>query len=340
MDKKYLDLSKNMLNGLDNNENIKEIEHFANVFSKDYSKVSELFHDARNLRNETIGNKVFIRASVEFGNVCSNKCKYCGMSVDNKNLNRYVMSEDHLKSVVYKIREFNIKQLHLVAGEGNIYDIDMIGKVIEYAKSLGINSTVVLGCKKHDDYKKLLSYGASRYIMKFETSNQIEYRNVKIMDTLDQRVANILLLKDLGFKVGTGIIVGLPNTDIHDLCMDLILLKKLQPDMSSCSVFSPNLESIYKNKAPGDIYLTLKFIALMRLLLKEKKVMIPCSSSLGFEGQILALNAGANLISVHFTPEEFSNNFSMYKSKNRIKRSIESVHAIVNKVGMVVSEYE
>ncbi|UZW14828.1 radical SAM protein [Clostridium pasteurianum] len=338
MDKKYLESSRKLINSLNKDDIYIKTKTLSYIFSKDYDKENELFDKAKNYRNKIMGNKMYIRASVEFGNICSNKCKYCGMSINNKNLKRYVMSEDQLKSVIYRIREYNIKQLHLVSGESNIYNIDAIGKAIKFAKQLGINSTIVLGSKNINDYKKLLSYGASRYIMKFETSNEVEYKNIKIIDTLEQRLANILLLKDLGFKVGTGIIVGLPNTNIYDLCRDLILLKKIKPDMSSSSVFSPNLDSEYRDKVPGKAYLTLRFIALMRLILKN--TMIPCSSSLGFEGQIKALNAGANTLSVHFTPEEFSNNFSMYRSKDRIKRSIEDINNIAYKANMVVSEYE
>lgn len=340
MDTKYIRKSQGFLDMINSGEYLNETKEYVDLLSDKYGDHSNLFSRARKTRDKTIGKKIFVRASVEFSNICSKSCKYCGMSYDNKELDRYKMTEDELKTVVYQIREHNIKQLHLVSGESNTYEIDTIGRVVEFAKKLGINSTVVLGNKKIEDYNKLLQYGASRYIMKFETSNTTAYKIAKGDDSLIERIANLLLLRDLGFKIGTGIIVGLPNTNVMDLARDILVLKNINPDMASCSVFSPNQQSKYKDYAPGDPDVTLKFIALMRILLDKKKTLIPSSSSFGFEGQVKAINAGANILSVHFTPQIYSDKFSMYKSKDRINRKLDEINTIANKTNMVVSDYE
>ena len=300
---------------------------------------SEIFEEFRNIMriNKKIKNKVFIRASLEISNICRNKCRYCGMSCENKSLIRYKMNKKEICRVIDKIVQSGIKQLHIVSGEA-FNNLEDLYECIEYAKKQGLSVTAVLGKRKKEEYEQLKKAGVNRYIMKFETSNNKLYEYVKHGETLDDRLKHILMLKGMGFQVGTGTIIGLPGSNIDDICGDLLLLKKLKPDMASSSRFSPNLQSEFRNFPAGSSDLTLRFISLMRNYLKEG-IYIPSSSSLGFEGQIKALKAGANVVSVHFTPEKYAEKFSMYKSENRIKRQIEEIKEIVERAEMEVEEY-
>lgn len=288
-------------------------------------------------RNSSLGNKIYLRASIEVGNICKNKCKYCGMSCENETIRRYRMDIAEMKEVIDQICETNIKQLHLVSGEEEETLEDYI-ESIKYAKRKGLSVTSVFGIRTVDEYKRILDAGASRYIMKFETSNSKLFEQIKPGNLYDDRITNIKILKKIGFKVGTGTIVGLPGTNIDDIVNDLFLLKELNPDMASSSVFSPNKQSAFAKEPAGSNEITLRVISLMRLLLKDD-VYIPSSSSLGFKGQIDAINHGANVISVHFTPEKYSDLFSMYKSSNRIKRELEEISRIAQCVGAEIGEY-
>lgn len=327
----------------------KKLSNFENEYDKNLkSKIKELLllptlefdevkNNARKKRNDSIGNIAYIRASLEIGNICNNKCKYCGMSCLNKELPRYKMSINEIKETIDKIRECGIKQLHLVSGKNQDSTEDIIA-CIKYARRRGLSVTTVLGEKNDIEYKQLYDAGASRYIMKFETSNSNIFQFSKPGDELSNRLSHILKLRELGYMIGTGTIVGLPGTTIDDLSNDLVLLKKINPNMASCSTFSPNKQSEYKNCKAGSKELTLRFISLMRLFLQDR-IYIPSSSSLGFNGQVEALNAGANVISVHFTPEKYSDLFSMYKSSNRIKRQLEEIKLIMEATHMEIGEY-
>ena len=300
-------------------------------------KFEEIRIKAVEKRNKNLGNNAYIRASLEIGNGCMNKCKYCGMSSDNKELYRYKMSGEEIKECIDQIAEYGIKQLHMVSGESKD-PIDDIIECIKYAKKKGLEVTTVLGKREKSVYRELYDAGASRYIMKFETSNSDVYEKAKPDDLLQDRLLNIEKLKEIGFKVGTVTIIGLPETTMNDVVNDLLLLKKINPNMASSSAFSPNRQSVYSNELAGSKELTLRFISLMRLILRDD-IYIPSSSSLGFHGQIDALNHGANVISVHFTPEKYSNQFSMYKSKNRIKRQMDEILEIVESANMKIGEY-
>jgi biotin synthase len=293
---------------------------------------------ARSKREETIGNKMFIRGSLEYNNICSNHCCFCGMSDKNKKLKRYILSVDEAKNAINKLVEHNITQLHLVGGEDNSVNIDDICSIVKYATMKSIAVTLVLGELNKERYEKLYDAGAKRYILKFETSNRELFYKYKSNKCLENRIAHLLLLRDIGFKIGTGIIVGLPNTTYEDLAKDLMLLTRINPDMASASVFSPNAESDLKDSESGDIKTTLNFISLMRLYLSDTPI-ISCSSSFGKEGQYRAMNAGANLISYHITPKEYSDNFSMYKSENRVKTQYENIILCKNKLGLEIENY-
>lgn len=301
---------------------------------KDFEKVRL---EAMKKRNVLMGEKVYVRASLEIGNSCKNKCKYCGMSSQNEELRRYKMSGEEIKESIDQICETGIKQLHLVSGE-NEEPIDEIVEIILYAKKRGLSVTSVFGIRSVNDYKKIYNAGASRYIMKFETSNQELFKETKPGNSLQDRIANIELLKEIGFKVGTGTIVGLPGTTLEDKVNDIFLLKAINPDMASSSTFSPNKQSVYRNELAGSIETTLRFISIMRFILRDD-VYIPSSSSLGFEGQVNALNHGANVISVHFTPEKYSNLFSMYKSSDRINRQMAEIKKIAEIAKLEIGEY-
>ena len=107
----------------------------------------ELFKQARNVRNKYFGNKLFVRASMEFSNICSNKCKYCGMTKKNEKLERYTIPNEIIKEGILHIKELGIKQLHLVSGENNELDVDKFCEVIKFATDNDINTTLVLGKK-------------------------------------------------------------------------------------------------------------------------------------------------------------------------------------------------
>lgn len=293
---------------------------------------------ARSKREEIIGNKMFIRGSLEYNNICSNHCCFCGMSDKNKKLKRYILSIDEAKNAITKLLEHNITQLHLVGGEDNNVNIDDICSIVKYATAKGIAVTLVLGELSKEGYEKLYDAGARRYILKFETSNKELFYRYKSNKCLENRIAHLLLLRDIGFKIGTGIIVGLPNTTYADIAKDLIVLTRINPDMASASVFSPNAESDLKDTEQGDINTTLNFISLMRLYLSDTPI-ISCSSSFGKEGQYRAMNAGANLISYHITPEEYSDNFSMYKSENRVRTQYENITICRTKTGLEIANY-
>lgn len=298
----------------------------------------ELTGLACKVRNETVGNKLFVRASIELSNLCDNECAYCGMSKKNEKLSRYTLPEDLVKEVIDHISELGIKQVHIVAGEYSELDLDMLCNIVRYAKEQALHVTLVLGKREKEVYQRFYDAGAERYIMKFETSNEELFEKYK-KSSLSERFDQLDILRGIGFKIGTGVIVDLPKTTLEDNIRDLEILNSIKPDMASASMFSPNSESELKGYIQNDITNTLRFIATLRATLRESTKMISCSSSLGEEGQYAALMAGANVISYHATPKDYINGFSSYRAKERVKTKMDTIERLAFRSGLELSEY-
>ncbi|BBK22835.1 [FeFe] hydrogenase H-cluster radical SAM maturase HydE [Amedibacterium intestinale] len=302
-------------------------------------KIERYIEEGRKIRNHYFGSNLYIRASIEISNICDYKCKFCGMSVENKELERYCLSVEEVKQIIDYVYTLNITQIHLASGESTSLNIENLCEIIRYAKKRNLNVTLVLGRRKLDDYIKLRKCGADRYILKFETSNKDLYYKIKSNTRLQDRIADLLFLREIGFKIGTGTIIGLPGTSISDYVKDIQLLKYINPDMSSVSVFTPNAQSAFKNELAGDLETAVRFVALMRHELQKNPPYISCSSSFGIKGQEKVLNAGGNVISFHATPEKVIDSYSSYQGKGRIKTKKDVIEELASLCDLTISQY-
>lgn len=334
MDNKYVNMAHEVLDSTDN-DFVKE--NLSKLYSKD-DEEKQLRDEARATRRKVIGDKLFVRGSLEYSNYCSNSCAFCGMAGTNISLFRYELSFDDVKQAVNQLIKYDVHQLHIVTGENWEMKIKKMCDVVKYAVSKGLGVTLVLGELKEEEYERLHTAGANRYILKFETSNFENYSICKSGKNLYERVANLFLLRDIGFKIGTGVISGLPGTTDKDLMKDLLVIKRIQPDMASVSVFSPNEKSSYADQMPGDVHKTLNFVSLMRKHLSKTKI-ITCSSSFGSGMQVETLNAGANLMSYHITPQQYAKEFSMYMYENRIMTQYNHIKSCAEKGNLSIANY-
>lgn len=296
-----------------------------------------LYAEARQIRDTLFGPHLYLRASLEFSNHCAFTCGFCGMSRTNLLLERYRISRTQAVDVVQSAADAGVQQLHLVSGEGFPDDVDTALALISLATDRGMGVTLVMGTRKYDDYRRMFDAGADRYIIKFETSDPNLFRRVKGGMDLSRRIAQLFLLREIGFKIGTGIIVGLPGYSLDILRNDIRLIDAIAPDMASASVFTPNSDSAFAAASPGDSLLALDIVATMRVMFRERVKYISSSTSLPNHA---ALRAGANVASVHVTPEGLADNFSMYRASDRIISNLESMQRSAADHGLTIASYE
>ena len=279
--------------------------------------VKTLFAKADEVRKKYCSDEIHLRGIIEFSNHCDQNCLYCGLRLHNKNLPRYRMSKDEILNTAHFIIKAGIRTIVLQSGEDSFYDCDEIESIIiEIKDKLDVAVTLSLGERDFSEYKIWKAAGADRYLLKHETANPILYSIYHQGDELDNRIRHLRFLKSIGYQTGSGNIVGLPKQTLEDIAEDLLLLKSLDVDMASISPFIPSPATPYGSEAKANIDLTLKAMAVARIVLKN--VHIPATTALGTldkQGREKGLKVGANVIMPNYTPNPYRQNYQIYPDK-------------------------
>lgn len=312
------------------------------LFCLDLTERKRILMAADEKRKFFHGKKLYVRGVIELSNICKNKCKYCSMSSDNESLHRYIIPKEEVFEILFRWVNMGIKVFHFSSGEQNGYLIEDLVEILECVHSLKAKAIIVLGNKRNNDLIKMKKACPDiTLIEKFETSNPWLYNEYNDKNgNLEFRLSQLNIARELGFKIGTGNIVGLPYQSHSTLIDDLMMLKKIKPDQASTSNYIRSGQSVFsKFKEKSNVNDNTKlFIALMRLGL-DGKTIIPTNSSLGTVGKEEALHCGANLVSLNLTPEQYLDNYIIYDKKRRKKADIDSVFEIA-KLNKMEVEFE
>lgn len=294
-----------------------------------------LFSRARTVREENFGNRAIVRGVIEITDACRVDCDYCPMRRSGKN-DRYIMDSDEIVEASKPIRDAGLKVVFLQGGEVP-KTTETVGEAIPRIRDLfhdDVEILLCLGDKTREEYESLKKQGADSYILKHETSDpELHYRMRHV--TLDSRLKRLRDLLNLGYRVGIGTIVGLPGQTLDSLADDIILPKEYGTHMTSCSPFIPVRGTPLETCQSEDVETTLNTIALMRLL--NPSALIPTVSALEKlqeSGQVRGLNAGANVITINFTPERKR---QMYRIYGRDRFIVQRDYALrtLEKAGLV-----
>lgn len=302
----------------------------------------ELFAAARKVReNSKFKSNVELRSVIEISNICAQKCKYCSMGKNGKKL--FTLSKEEILNKINILASLGRRTFLLQSGEISKQSfVDDIAFVCKKATELypDIKLILCMGNLSKAQYQQLKEAGATRYILKFEASRTDLHHYCRPSDTIENRLKCIKDLISLGYQVGSGNIVGLPNQTVDDLISDLELISKLDLSMASATKFIPNNYSEFKDEPAGDINLTLNFLAILRIL--KPDCLIPSTSSLeqcSTNGQTMGLLAGCNTVTIHDgTPKEFEKNYSIY-SDDRFMPEEQYCRDIITNVGMNAVPY-
>lgn len=292
-----------------------------------------LFRQARKIRQQYHGDRVVLRGVIEISNYCQKNCDYCAMRTTNQKLDRYRLSAEQILAIANQIKQANIPIIFLQGGQDRQCDPILEEVIPELKKQLNLNVLLCLGERPKEVYQKFAELGADSYILKFETSDPGRYQNIAHTPLL-RRLQCIRWLQEAGFQVGTGNIVGLPHQTIESLAEDILLALEIKPDFVSSSPFIPNQDTPLENLPYGDLNLTLNTMAIYRILLPS--CLIPTVSALEKiqkGGQLMGLNAGANILTINFTPPKCRDNYAIY-SKQRFVVSIDHAQQTIEQAGL------
>jgi biotin synthase len=295
----------------------------------------ELFRQARAVRRAEVGDEVVLRGVIEISSYCQKHCDYCSMRATNKKSERYRITAEQIMEIVGEMQSFPISTTFFQAGQDPHIDalLEAVIPAIKY--DLGMNVLLCLGERPRHVYQRYAELGADSYILKFEIADPQLYRDV-IHAEPGRRFQCLGWIKDAGMKLGTGNIVGLPGQTVEHLVDDLEFACALDPDFVSSAPFIPNENTPFENASYGDVNVTLNTMALWRIMLGNP--LIPTVSALEkieVGGQLRGLNAGANVITINFTPEFWREKYGIY-SRDRFVVSANHAFDLIDRAGLQV----
>jgi biotin synthase len=297
----------------------------------------ELFARARAVRLAEMGDEVLLRGVIEISSYCQKHCDYCSMRATNKKSERYRLDAEQIYEIVEAMQDFPICTAFFQAGQDPHSD-ELLEEVIPVIKhDFGMNVLLCLGERPKSVYRRWAELGADSYILKFEISDPQFYRAV-IHAEPERRFRCLGWIKEAGMKLGTGNIVGLPGQTMDHLVDDIEFACKLGPDFVSSAPFIPNENTPFQDAGFGDLNLTVNTMAIWRIMLEDP--LIPTVSALEKiqeGGQLMGLNAGANVITINFTPETWRKKYGIY-SKERFVVSANHAFDLIERAGLRVRQ--
>ena len=243
---------------------------------------SPVYREADRVRREAVGDTVHIRAIIEFSNICSRQCIYCGLNCRNSELERFRMSREEIVRSAKAAVDAGYRTIVLQSGEDRSYPVERLGEIVEAVKSIGNDPpAVTLSCGEmsHEDYEYLRQKGADRYLLKHETADPELYCRLHPCGTLEDRVKCLRDLKALGYETGSGFMIGLPGQTLETVADDLLLLKDIGCHMAGIGPFIANTKTPLAGARNGDPELTRRAVAIARLLLPNANLPVTTSLS-------------------------------------------------------------
>ncbi|GLS82220.1 [FeFe] hydrogenase H-cluster radical SAM maturase HydE [Paraferrimonas haliotis] len=284
-----------------------------------------LFQEADRICRKVFDNQVYLRGIVEFSNYCRQHCHYCGLRSNNRNLERYRLTEKQILAAVDNVLETGLKTIVLQSGDDSKYSMFSISRLIDAIKQRDdVAVTLSLGERRYDEYQQWRQDGADRYLLKMETFNRQKFNELRPKSDFDKRLEHLSYLKELGYQVGSGIIVGLPGITIDSLVNDLIALTALELDMIACGPFVAHSDTPLCSNNNGQVLLSHRVTAILRLM--NPLAHIPATSSLEVldkGARTRAITRGCNIVMPSFTPTEVFTNYTIYPGKNASTLTIE-----------------
>jgi len=275
-----------------------------------------LYHQADKVRHDNVGDEVHLRGLIEFSNICRNNCLYCGIRRGNAQVKRYHMSEQELVETARKAADIGFKTIVMQSGEDMYYDQARLCRIIEQIKKFDVAVTLSIGERSYEEYKAFREAGADRYLMRIETTDKDLYHKLDPQMSWQHRYDCLMMIKELGYELGSGIMVGLPEQTIESIAEDLLFLKDIGVDMAGIGPFIPHPQTPLAEEKGGTLELALRTMAVMRLLMPD--INIPATTameSLHPQGRIKALQAGANVVMPNVTEGEYRRLYELYPNK-------------------------
>lgn len=310
---------KNLVDKLEQTGSLSREEWSALIRGRTPDIAEYLFERARETRHKFYEHDIYMRGLIEFTNYCKNDCFYCGIRRSNKEAHRYRLSKEEILDCCEKGHELGFRTFVLQGGEDGHYTDEIMADIVQSIRSRFPDCaiTLSLGERSRESYQLLFDAGAERYLLRHETYDSGHYSMLHPESlSAAHRQQCLWDLKDIGYQVGTGFMVGSPFQTPENLADDMLFLKELNPQMVGIGPFIPHHETPFAESPAGTLELTLFMLGLIRLMLP--RVLLPATTALGTinpSGREKGILAGANVVMPNLSPTEVRKDYLLYDNK-------------------------
>lgn len=289
------------------------------ILCEDKETIEYLASKAREVRESMYGKEVYLRGLIEFTNYCKNDCLYCGIRRSNKNAERYRLTEEEILSCCEVGYKLGFRTFVLQGGEDAYFSDDVLVPLIKEIKEKYPDCALTLsvGEREKDSYQKLFDAGADRYLLRHETADKEHYESLHPAElSFEHRMQCLWDLKEIGYQVGCGMMIGSPNQTVKHLIKDLRFLQEFKPEMVGIGPFIPHHDTPFADRETGSVDITLKLLSIIRIMLPE--VLLPATTALGTAdglGREKGILAGANVVMPNLSPTDVRGKYLLYDNK-------------------------
>lgn len=311
--------AKALIDKLEANRALSRAEYLALLEDQTPETAKYLFDRACAVRHAVYGHDVYMRGLIEFTNYCKNDCYYCGIRKSNRDADRYRLPKEQILACCATGYALGFRTFVLQGGEDPFYTDD---KIVDIVRSVRKNHpdcavTLSIGEKSSDSYKAFFEAGVERYLLRHETANNGHYEKLHPKElSLHHRKRCLFDLKELGYQVGCGFMVGSPYQTNECLADDLLFIKDLDPHMVGIGPFIPHNRTPFAAQSAGTLKLTLFLLGIIRLMLP--RVLLPATTALGTIhplGREQGILAGANVVMPNLSPVGVRKKYMLYDNK-------------------------
>jgi len=270
-------------------------------------------------RQPIYGTTVFTRGLIEISNICKNDCLYCGIRRSNHNVERYRLDPDVIVACAKEGYQLGFRTIVLQGGEDAYFSDEVLGGIVEriVAACPDMAVTLSMGERSRDSYQRLFDAGASRYLLRHETADKEHYEHLHPQEmSWERRMQCLRDLRDIGYQVGAGFMVGSPHQTTTHLAQEMRFVEEFKPDMCGIGPFIPHHDTPFKDKPAGTLELTCYLLSIIRLIYPP--VLLPATTALGTidpRGREKGMLAGANVVMPNLSPVAVRKQYELYDNK-------------------------
>lgn len=296
---------------------VEEYEHLLNNRTPEIQEL--LSQRALKLRREIYGNSVYIRGLIEISNICKNNCLYCGIRAENSHCERYRLTPKEIFACCELGYEIGFRTFVLQGGDDAFFTDEILCDLIQKIKNRFPDCaiTLSLGERSKESYQALYDAGADRYLLRHEAVNEELYSKLHPDNlSLENRIRCLENLKEIGYQVGCGFMVGAPFQTTRHIAEDLKFIEEFAPHMCGIGPFIPHNSTIFKNESAGSVELTCFLLSIIRIM--HPNILLPATTALGTVAQVgreKGILAGANVIMPNLSPTAVRSKYELYNNK-------------------------